>query len=88
MTNRARRYPPLIGIVFLAAFMPAHDAAARTFLCTAGDVSCLIQSINDANTNGHPRNTIRLAAGTYTLLDVDNRRMGEWSPIDHERAHD
>ena len=76
MTNPARRYPPLIGIVFLAVFMPAHDADARTFFCAAGDVPCLIQSINDANTNGHHTNTIRLAAGTYTLLDVDNSTDG------------
>ena len=36
MANPAWRYPPLVGIVFLAAFMPAHDADARTFFCTGG----------------------------------------------------
>ncbi len=76
MTNPARRYLPLIGIVCLSAFMPAHDAEATTFFCAAGDVPCLIQSINEANTNGQPKNTIRLAAGTYTLLDVDNSTNG------------
>jgi hypothetical protein len=76
MTNPARRYPLLIGIVFLAAFMPARGADASTFVCTAGDTACLIQAINDANTNGQVQNTIRLAAGTYTLTDVDNQTDG------------
>src|SRR5262249_46966905 len=37
-----------------------------------GDVQCLIISINQANTNGQPQNTIRLEAGTYTLTNIDN----------------
>jgi hypothetical protein len=44
---------------------------AKTFQCGAGDVSCLIAAITEANTNGE-KNTIRLAAGTYTLTAVDN----------------
>ena len=44
---------------------------AKTFQCGAGDVQCLIDAINTANANGQ-ENTIRLAAGTYTLTAVDN----------------
>src|SRR5262249_26777544 len=45
---------------------------AATFTCTAGDVHCLIQEINQANSNGQPQNTILLEAGTYTLTNIDN----------------
>ena len=48
---------------------------AKTFHCGAGDVQCLIDAIRDANANGE-ENTIRLAAGTYTLTDVDNHTDG------------
>jgi hypothetical protein len=44
---------------------------AKTFHCGAGDVQCLIDAINTANTNG-TTNTIHLAAGTYTLRAVNN----------------
>jgi hypothetical protein len=44
---------------------------AKTFRCDAGDVSCLIAAINEANANGQ-KNTIRLEAGTYPLTTVDN----------------
>ena len=39
---------------------------AAVFACTAGDVQCLIASINQANGNSQT-NTIQLANGTYTL---------------------
>ena len=45
-------------------------AQAKTFRCGAGDVACLIAAINEANANGEA-NTIRLAAGTYTLTVAD-----------------
>jgi hypothetical protein len=48
---------------------------AKTFRCRAGDVQCLIDAINAANANGQT-NTIRLAAGTYTLTAVDNNTDG------------
>jgi hypothetical protein len=51
---------------------PAH---AKTFTCDAGDVDCLIAAITEANANGQT-NTIRLAAGTYTLTEVDNTTEG------------
>jgi hypothetical protein len=76
MTNSARRDPALIGIVFLAALTLARGADASTFVCAAGDTACLIQAINDANTNGQLQDTIRLAAGTYTLTDIDNQTDG------------
>src|SRR5215471_13079431 len=52
----------------LASLAPVQ---ARTFQCGAGDVDCLIAAINEANANGQT-NTIRLAAGTYTLSAIDN----------------
>ena len=48
-----------------------HSVQAKTLYCDAGDVTCLIDAINQANANGE-KNTIRLKAGTYTLTDVDN----------------
>src|SRR5262245_50663827 len=50
-------------ILGLAIVQPVH---AATFTCAAGDVHCLISSINQANGNGQT-NTIQLADGTYTL---------------------
>ena len=47
---------------------------AKTFHCGADDVQCLIDAINAANANGK-KNTIRLAAGTYTLPGVDNEDL-------------
>ena len=60
----------LLGLLGLAR--PAH---AAEFSCAAGDVACLINSINAANVNG-AANTITLAAGTYTLTAVDNTSDG------------
>jgi hypothetical protein len=51
-------------IILGLAFVQPTQAA--TFTCTAGDVHCLIASINQANGNGQA-NTIHLADGTYTL---------------------
>jgi hypothetical protein len=48
---------------------------AMTVRCGAGDVACLINAIHTANANGEA-NTITLAAGTYTLTDVDNTTDG------------
>src|ERR1700736_2453282 len=59
----------------LALAIP-HPVQAKTLHCGAGDVGCLIAAINEANTNGQPRNTIRLEAGTYTLTAVDNDTDG------------
>jgi hypothetical protein len=56
----------------LALPLPLH---AKTFQCGAGDVLCLIAAINEANANGE-KNTIRLAAGTYTLTARDNFTSG------------
>ena len=58
----------------LALALPL-SVQAETFRCRAGDVPCLINAINAANANGDA-NTIRLAAGTYTLTAVDNVTPG------------
>jgi hypothetical protein len=49
---------------------------AKTFQCRAGDVRCLIAAINEANANRDKKNAIRLEAGTYTLVDIDNTTDG------------
>jgi hypothetical protein len=53
----------------------AQPAFATMFACGAGDVSCLIAAITQANANGQ-QNTITLAAGTYTLTTVNNTTDG------------
>jgi hypothetical protein len=58
----------------LALALPL-SVQAKTFRCSAGDVACLIAAINAANANGDA-NTIRLAAGTYTLTAPDNPGNG------------
>ena len=71
-----RRWWPLawpvaaVAALGLALALPL-SVQAETFRCSAGDVPCLIAAINTANANGET-NTIRLAAGTYTLTEVDN----------------
>jgi hypothetical protein len=60
--------------VLFAVTLP-QPVQAATFRCASGDVSCLTASINEANANGH-KNTIRLEAGTYTLMGVDNFTNG------------
>src|SRR3954451_6000034 len=66
----------MVGIMALALVGHPNVAHAKTFHCGPGDVSCLIAAINEANANGHKKNTIRLAPGTYTLTDVDNLADG------------
>ena len=63
---------PVVAVVVLGlALALPLSVQAKTFHCGAGDVPCLIAAINTANANGET-NTIRLAAGTYTLTAVDN----------------
>src|SRR6516165_7112281 len=57
----------LLGLLSLG--LPSGQAA--DLACVAGDVACLIDAINQANTNGEA-NTIRLEAGTYTFTAPDN----------------
>jgi hypothetical protein len=75
MRNSMRRLVCSIGITLMLALTVTGYAQANTFNCNAGDIQCLITAINDANANGQP-NTIRLAAGTYTLTSVDNTTDG------------
>jgi hypothetical protein len=65
-----------IPIAVMLALTFAHPAQARTITCGAEDIQCLVSAVADANANGRPRNTIRLAPGTYTLRDVDNDTNG------------
>jgi hypothetical protein len=62
-------------VLGLALALPL-SGQAKTFRCHAGDVPCLIAAINEANANGEA-NTIRLAAGTYTLTEADNGDNGD-----------
>src|SRR5439155_1482462 len=48
---------------------------ATEFTCASGDVTCLIDAINQANANGQT-NKITLRRGTYTLTADDNTTEG------------
>ena len=48
---------------------------ADTFVCTAGDVGCVIASMAKSNANGPGHDYISLNAGTYTLTRVDNAAL-------------
>jgi hypothetical protein len=63
-----------VGIALLRVFLPTLTWA-KTFHCNAGDVSCLIASITQANANGK-ENTILLESGVDTLTVVDNTTEG------------
>jgi hypothetical protein len=81
-SERRRRWWPtawhvtVVAALGLALVLP-HGVQAKTFRCSAGDVPCLIDAINQANANGEA-NTIRLAAGIYTLTlpDSSDPRVG------------
>jgi hypothetical protein len=79
-SERRRRWWPTAWHVAAAAALGLtlvlpHGVQAKIFHCGAGDVPCLIAAINEANANGQ-MNTIRLAAGTYTLTAPDNPSNG------------
>jgi hypothetical protein len=59
----------LVATLVVYALAPARLSQAADFVCTAGDVACLIDAITTANANGET-NTITLEAGTYTLTAV------------------
>jgi len=68
--------PVFAYIVFvLTVSQPVY---AAVFNCPSGDVSCLIEKVNQANANGEA-NTIILANGTYSL-GVDNIDGGKVLP--------
>jgi len=72
--QQMKRGMAAIAIGTLALVLP-QPVAAATFHCTAGNVPCLIAAINSANVNGE-NNTIRLDAGSYTVMAVDNTTGG------------
>jgi hypothetical protein len=78
--NRHRWWRIIWGVVPVAALglalVSPIPVQAKTFQCGAGEVACLIAAITQANANGQQHNTIRLAAGTYTLTAVDNNTGG------------
>ena len=61
-----------LGLALISSF----PVQAKTFQCRAGDVRCLIAAITEANANQDGQNAIRLEAGTYTLVDVNNTTDG------------
>ena len=90
--RRLRWWPlpwPVAAVAALGLALAVPRAGqATTFRCGAGNVACLIAAITAANANGQP-NTIRLAAGTYTLTAVDNDTDGsEWTPVDYQSPDD
>ena len=76
MRNFGTRVPYSLWIAVMLAVTLAPSAQATTIHCAAGDIQCLIVAIDDANANGEPRNTIRLAAGIYALTNIDNQTDG------------
>jgi hypothetical protein len=65
----------LVVTAIVFALTIADPGLAAEFSCASGDVACLIGAINTANTHGQD-NTIKLAAGTYTLTAVNNTNGG------------
>jgi hypothetical protein len=66
-------------VCVVAATLPlllAPNAEAATIHCGAGDVQCLIAALNEASADPQHKTTIRLAGGTYALMDVDNNIDG------------
>jgi len=57
--------------LLIGALGLAQPLRAAEFTCASGDVTCLIDAINQANANGKA-NRITLRRGTYTLTVVDN----------------
>ena len=68
--ERSLRLAVIIGMA-LGMTSWLTDPQAATFNIPAEDVGALIAAINTANENGED-DTINLAAGTYTLTEVDN----------------
>lgn len=60
-------------LLFAFALLPPLQAA--TFNCSSGDAACLAQAITAANATAKA-DTIRLAAGVYTLPAEDNTEDG------------
>lgn len=58
-------------ISLVTLLLSVHRVDAAEFFCSAGNVTCLIASINEANTRGGV-NTINLEPGSYALTSVDN----------------
>lgn len=57
----------MLGLITLLSLLcPLHTPAAD-FVCTAGDIHCLITSITAANANGEGDNRMTLEAGVYPL---------------------
>src|SRR6266481_8446879 len=67
----------LLAAALVVYALAPHPVQAKTFHCGAGDVSCLVAAINEANANRQKKNTIRLEAGTYTLTAIDNTTAEE-----------
>jgi hypothetical protein len=53
----------------------SYRGQAADFRCASEDVACLIEAIHTANANGEA-NLITLAAGTYTLIAINNLTGG------------
>jgi hypothetical protein len=76
MTTPSPRTACSTGLTAIVMLSLALSAEAEVFPCAAGNIACVIRAIHEANANGSPTNTIHLAAGTYTLLKVDNDTNG------------
>ncbi len=71
-----KRTPKIASLVVAAALLAIpYATSAAVFNCPAGDVACLIGAINTANGNADA-DTINLAAGNYTLTEMNNQVDG------------
>lgn len=70
-------YIPRVLVFTCILFAPVLERPvyAAVFNIASSDVAGLINAINTANSNGQ-ENTINMAAGTYTLVAVDNNTDG------------
>src|SRR5262249_52367546 len=66
----------LLVAVLIGGLGLAQSLRAAEFTCGWRNVRCLIDAINQANTNGQA-NRITLRRGTYTLTTVDNGTSGD-----------
>ena len=67
----------MISLAVAALIMRAQPLTAAEFFCLSGDVTCLIDSINEANGMPGEDNIIKLEAGIFTLRTVNNTIGGE-----------
>ena len=65
----------MISFALAALIMRAQPLTAAEFFCLSGDVTCLIDSINEANGMPGEDHIIKLEPGIFTLRTVNNTTL-------------